>query len=255
MSRPPRRYTANTLLQALSDDDLDLLKPDLTRVELTRGKVLVEPETRVAQVYFPEGGVVSIVSIMARSGHVETGLFGREGVSATCLLLGTDRSPHQTFVQIDGATALAIEADRYLAAVRGSETLRTMLLRYVQTVMVQSTQTMASAGNRRLEPRLARWLLMCHDRIDGDEIALTHEYMGLMISAERSGVTLTLHILEGAGMIWSKRGRVIIRDRALLAELAGDSYGLAEAEYRRLIGPLGHDSSVTSIGGQRALIV
>jgi hypothetical protein len=80
---------------------------------------------------------------------------------------------------------------------------------------------------------------MCHDRIDGDEIALTHEFMGMMISADRSNVTVTLHILEGAGMIRSLRGRVIIRDRQKLEELAGDSYGVPEAEYRRLIGPLG----------------
>ncbi|RYY06288.1 MAG: helix-turn-helix domain-containing protein [Alphaproteobacteria bacterium] len=121
--------------------------------------------------------------------------------------------------------------------------MRTMLLRYVQTVLVQSAQSTATNVTHRIEGRLARWLLMCHDRIDGDEIALTHEFMGMMISADRSNVTVTLHILEGAGMIRAKRGRVIILDRDKIEELAGDGYGVPEAEYRQLIGPLGRSAA------------
>ena len=253
MSQPDQPYTTNTLLSALSDDDLELLKPHLTRVELARRQVLVTPNKAVEHVYFPEGGIVSIVSIMAQSGRIEAGIFGREGVSATCLLLGTDRSPHETFVQVDGSTALRIDTDRYFAAIRESESLRTMLLRYVQTVLVQTAQSMATNATQRVEARLARWLLMCHDRVDGDEIALTHEFMGTMISAERSGVTITLHILEGAGMIRSTRGLVVIRDRDKLEELAGDSYGVPEAEYRHLIGPLGPPSVVLPFEGRAHL--
>jgi CRP-like cAMP-binding protein len=244
MSQPGQLQTANTLLQALSDEDRALLAPHLTRVDLTRGQVLVTPNEPVEHVYFPEGGIVSIVSVMALSGRIEAGIFGREGVSATCLLLGTDRSPHESFVQVDHSTALRIDTEPYLAAIQASESLRTTLLRYVQTVLVQSAQSMATNAIQRLEARLARWLLMCHDRIDGDEIALTHEFMGMMISAERSGVTITLHILEGAGMIRSERGRVIIRDRDKLEELAGDGYGMSEAEYRHLIGPIGRKTVV-----------
>ena len=128
-----------------------------------------------------------------------------------------------------------------------------MLLRYVQTVLVQTAQSMATNATQRVEARLARWLLMCHDRIDGDEIALTHEFMGMMIAAERSGVTITLHILEGAGMIRSKRGRVIILDRDKLEGLAGDSYGVPEAEYRHLIGPLEPQSTLLPFDGRTAL--
>ena len=144
-----------------------------------------------------------------------------------------------------GATALCIDTDQYLAAIEQSGTLRTMLLRYVQTVLVQSAQSTATNAHHRVEARLARWLLMCHDRVEGHEIALTHEFMGMMIAAERSGVTVTLHMLEGAGMIYSKRGRVIIRDRGMLEDLAGDSYGVPEAEYRYLIGPLGRTSATS----------
>ena len=239
MSHRDHPYTANTLLAALSDDDLGLLKPDLVRVPLIREQIILTAHQPVEHVYFPEGGIVSIVSEMSKSGRTEAGIFGRDGVSATCLLLGSDRSPHESFVQVGPMNALRIDSDRYLAALAQSATLRTMLLRYVQTVLVQSAQSTATNATHRIESRLARWLLMCDDRIDGDEIMLTHEFMGMMISADRSNVTVTLHILEGAGMIRSKRGRVIILDRGKLAELAGDSYGVPEAEYRRLIGPLG----------------
>jgi CRP-like cAMP-binding protein len=251
MPRPDERFTANTLLGALRADDLALLKPHLTRVPLAREQMIVVPHQPVEHVYFPEGGVVSIVSVMPQSGRTEAGIFGRDGVSATCLLLGTDRSPHETFVQVAGSTALRIDTDRYLAAIGQSESLRMMLLRYVQTVLVQSAQSAATNASHRVEARLARWLLMCHDRIDGNE--MTHEFMGMMISADRSGVTVTLHILEGAGMIWSKRGRVIIRNREMLEDLAGDSYGVPEAEYRNLIGPLGRSAvepSADAIGSR-----
>jgi CRP-like cAMP-binding protein len=244
VSQPNDSYTPNLLLNALSADDLALLKPHLTRVPLEREQVIVMPEHPIEHVYFPEGGVVSIVSVMAGSGRTEAGIFGLEGVSATCLLLGTDRSPHESFVQIGPATALRIDTEHYLAAIRQSETLRTILLRYVQTVMVQSAQSTATNASHRIESRLARWLIMCHDRIAGDELSLTHEFMGMMISADRSNVTVTLHILEGAGMIHSKRGRVIIRDREKLEELAGDGYGVPEAEYRQLIAPFGGGSNV-----------
>jgi CRP-like cAMP-binding protein len=244
MSQPFQMQTPNTLIGALSDEDRMLLQPHMIRVDLSVRQMLVTPRTPVEHVYFPEGGVVSIVSVMKQSGRIEAGIFGREGVSATCLLLGTDRSPHETFVQVGPMSALRIDAAPYLAAIQKSESLRITLLRYVQTALVQSTQSMATNINQQVEARLARWLLMCHDRLDGEEIALTHEFMGMMISAERSSVTITLHILEGAGMIRSERGRVIIRDRAKLEELAGDGYGIPEAEYRRLIGPLGRQSIV-----------
>ncbi|HEX8382753.1 MAG TPA: Crp/Fnr family transcriptional regulator [Sphingomonas sp.] len=239
MSRSDEIQTNNILLAALSPDDRALLARDVTRVPLPRDLVLVSADRPVDHVYFPEDGVTSVVADMPDSGRTEVGIFGRDGMSASFLLLGADRSPHGTFVQVAGRSALRIDADRFLAAVDESATLRIGLLRYVQAFVIQTAQSAATNAHHRIESRLARWLLMVHDRLDTDEIPLTHEFMGMMIAAERSGVTVTLHILEGAGMIRSKRGRVIILDRDKLTELAGDSYGLPEAEYRRLIGPFG----------------
>ena len=253
MPKSQQDLSRNTLLSILSAGDRALLEPHLERLKLGREQVLIEPDKSIEHVYFPEGGIASITSNSAESGATEVGIFGREGMSATALLLGSDRSPHKTFIQVDGAHALRIDARRFVEAVEASATLRQTMLRYVQTLLVQTCQSAVANARYQIEARLARWLLMCHDRSDGDEVGLTHEFMAMMIGAQRSGVTVALHILEGSGMIRSKRGRVIIRDREKLEELAGDSYGPAEAEYRRLVAPFGRSPEVTLLGASLRL--
>jgi CRP-like cAMP-binding protein len=231
--------TSNLLLSLMSPDDLALLAPDLEKITLTRRQVLTAPGQQIEHVYFLEGGVASVVSNSADAVMTEVGVFGREGLSSISVLLGSDRSPHETFLQVDGTSAYRIGVDRFRAAIAESPRLKDLLLRYVQTFLIQVANSVASNAHSRIEARLARWLLMCHDRIDGDDVHLTHEFMSMMVAAQRTGVTLTLHILEGAGIIQSQRARITILDRDKLEALAGDSYGQPEAEYRRLIGPMG----------------
>jgi CRP-like cAMP-binding protein len=223
----------------MSPDDLALLAPHLEKIPLTRRQVLTVPGQPIEHVYFLEGGVASVVSTSADSVMTEVGIIGREGLSSLPVLLGSDRSPHETFLQIDGAPAYRIAVDRFRDAIAQSPRLKDLLLRYVQTFLIQIANSVVSNAHSRIEVRLARWLLMCHDRIDGDEVHLTHEFMSMMVAAQRTGVTLTLHILEGAGIIQSQRARITILDRDKLEELAGECYGQPEAEYRRLIGPMG----------------
>ena len=239
MSDSTEAYSTTILLQSLGDDDLALLKPHFSRKQMAVEQTLLHADRPIEHVWFPEGGVASIVAMTQDHGWTEVGIFGWDGFAGTALLLGSDQSPHEVFIQVDGHTGLRIEADRFLEAVERSVTLRKALLRYVQTLLVQSAQSAVSNAHQRIEARLARWILMCHDRMEGDEIALTHKFMAMMIAAERSGVTVSLHVLEGAGLIRSKRGRVVVLDRHGLQELSGDGYGQPEAEYRRLIGPFG----------------
>ena len=149
-------------------------------------------------------------------------------------------------MQIDGSTALRIPIADMLAAMDQSKTLRASVLLYVHTLMLQMAYNVLSNARHPLEARLARWLLMCHDRSDSDELTITHEFMAVMIGAQRTGVTVTLHVLEGGGSIRSKRGRVIILNRERLAELAGSSYGIPEAEYTRLIADFGRGGGQVS---------
>jgi CRP-like cAMP-binding protein len=231
----------NLLLDSLSHGDLSLLKPFFTRDKMERGKLLIPANQSIEHVWFPEGGVASVVAHKIDSGPTEVGIFGRDGFAGMPLLLGADTSVHEIFIQVEGSTGLCIETPHFLNAIDRSATLRTALLRYVQTFIIQTADSAISNAHQRIEARLARWLLMCHDRNDGDEIMLTHEFMAMMIAADRSSVTVSLHVLEGAGMIRSKRGRVLILDRETLEDLAGEGYGRPEAEYRKLIAPFGKD--------------
>jgi CRP-like cAMP-binding protein len=117
-----------------------------------------------------------------------------------------------------------------------SRALRSLLLAYVQALLAQTTSTVLANGHAKLEERLARWLLMVHDRTDGMTITLTHEFLAVMLGVRRAGVTVALHLLEGKGLIRSTRRQIVILNRRGLIEEAHGSYGAAEEEYRRLIG-------------------
>ena len=230
--------SSNLLIGSMSPEDRALLAPHFVRVDLDRGEPLITAGRPIEHVWFPEGGIASVVAEAVTGTKTEVGIFGREGMSSIAVMLATDRMPMDTFIQVDGGMALRIHVDHLRAATTTSPSLRNLLLRFCHCFMIQISFSSVANAHHMIEGRLARWLLMCHDRVDGDEIALTHEFMAMMIAAQRTGVTIALHILEGAGMIRAKRGRVTIVDRELLMELAGDSYGASEAEYARLIAPL-----------------
>ena len=197
-------------------------------------QVLIPAHSLIEIVYFPEEGFVSITADAPRA-RVEIGLVGREGVAgAGPILLGDDRSPHTYFVQMAGHT-LSLDAKVLRTASERSAAVRRLLYRYLQTQFVQTAQTAFANACGNTSTRLARWLLMCHDRIDGDMVTVTQEFMSFMLSVERPGITAALRSLETDGLVRTHRGRVEILDRDGLLDLAGYSYGVAEVEYDRLI--------------------
>jgi len=204
-------------------------------MSLPVGTRLAEPNTPIQHVYFLEQGIASVVASTPQGRRIEVGIIGREGLTGLPVLLGTDRTPHACFVQTPGA-GWRIRADDLRRAMAASAALHQHLLRFVQAFMVQMGQTALANACHVLEQRLARWLLMCHDRVDGDGLATTHEFLSLMLSVRRPGVTMALQALEERGLISTKRGQIVVLDRAGLEAVAGDSYGLCETEYRRLIG-------------------
>ena len=242
--------TTNILLYSMEAEDYLLFQPGLTRVALPLRYTLHEAEELIERVYFPENGVVSVVSNEPDGKQIEIGIFGREGMSGTAAVLGSDRSPYETYMQIAGASGLSLATTMLQQAMRDSAKLSALLLRYVQTTIVQATSSVTAAAAYSIEQRLARWLLMCHDRVDGDELYLTHEFMAKMLGSRRASVTLALHLLEGRHLIASKRHSVTIHSRTGLEQAAGGSYGFAEAEYSRLMGiPLSRSDVQT---GQQA---
>jgi CRP-like cAMP-binding protein len=233
MPQPNQAETRNRLLATLSADDFGLLQQDLEAVSLALRQVLEKPHEPVECVYFVEQGITSVVGMGNHRKRVEIGLVGYEGMTGVTVVLGSGSSPHETYMQVAGA-GLCLRADGLRKAMQASESLRAILLRYAQAFMVQTAHT-AIAGHAKLEERLARWLLMAHDRIDGDELPLVHEFLALMLGVRRPGVTVALQILEGRGLIRAERGCITVVDREGLEEAANGSYGIPEAEYRRLI--------------------
>ena len=236
---PLQPSTPNLLLRSLSGADSALLAPHFERVKLEQGASLFKPNEPIETVHFPESGVASTVAEQEGGDLVEIGLYGRDGMSGAAVVLDAGQSPQASMVQVGDMTSLAISSERLLEACDGSRGLLNTLLRYVHTLSVQTALTAAANAHYALPERLARWLLVCHDRVEGDHIELTHEFMAMMLAVRRSGVTVTLHALEGSGCIKAKRGLVTVTSREKLEEIAGDSYGAPEAEYRRLIGPFG----------------
>jgi CRP-like cAMP-binding protein len=242
MIGPNQEMVKNHLLRNMAPADYGLLQLLLVATDLPQGMVLSEPGKPFSRACFPDSGIGSVVALSPEGHRSEVGITGRDGMLGFTLLLDVDQTPHETFMQVAG-TGYFVEADALARACRTSLSLRTSLLRYVQAYSVQTSFTALSNATHTVEVRLARWLLMSHDRTEGDVIALTHEFIALMLGVTRSSVTLALHILEGAHLIRSMRGRMIIRDRTGLEQLAHDAYGSAEDEYERLIGPLRNSRS------------
>jgi CRP-like cAMP-binding protein len=225
----------NRLLASLSIADFDLLEPHLEPVALGLRKHLEKPNRRIDAVYFPESGFASVVAVQSNGKEVEVGLIGREGMTGLPIVLGNHRSPHATYIQSAGM-GQRILATELRQATQASVSLRDSLLKFVQAFGVQTAHTAISNAQSKLDVRLARWLLMAHDRIGDDTLTLTHEFLSLMLGVRRPGVTETLHGLREKGLIAYGRGQITVSDRKGMERTAGEAYGTPEAEYRRLIG-------------------
>jgi CRP-like cAMP-binding protein len=204
----------------------------LTPVELAVRDHLEWPNKPIKYVAFPETGIISVVANGARKKQLEIGIIGREGMTGLMVVLGNDQSPYAAYAQVAGR-AQRTTADDLRSAMKASATLAGVLLRYVQAFMIQTSQTALSNGSAKLEERLARWLLMAHDRVENDELPLIHDFLALMLGVRRPGVTVALHSLEQQGLIHPHRGSIRVLDRKGLEQVANASYGVAEAEYER----------------------
>lgn len=238
MPHPTQSFVRNSLLSVIDATGYAVIGPHLEPVDLPRGTVLIEAGKPFMHAHFFNSGIGSIVVSTVDSRRVEAGIFGREGLSGFGCLLGVDQCPQTTLVQVEGeGYRVSIEALRH--ACQQSASLRETLLRYVHVFISQTSYTALSNANQSIEGRLARWLLMCHDRVTGDDIALTHEFLSIMLAVQRPSVTTALHVIEGYGFIKTRRGHIAIKDRDALVDFADGMYGVPEAEYRRLIGPFG----------------
>lgn len=223
----------NKLLCALSPDDLEVLRPHLTPVELPPGTTVSLPGPGPG-IHFIETGFLSII-LPVGSLDTEMGLVGCEGMLGVPAALGSDTVPYRAIVRHRGhALCMPVDAFRRIAATR--PTIGALVLRFVQAEIAQLAYTSFANAYLSVPGRLARWLLMAHDRIDGETLTLTHDVLSFGLGVQRPRVTVSLHDLEGGHMIRSDRGKLTIRDRSKLEAFVGDCYGPAEAAYALLIG-------------------
>jgi len=230
---PPERADRNAILRYLSEEDYGLLRPRLEPVEMPVRFPLATAGRPMDAVYFPEAGIASITTSVRHEIPIEIGIVGREGVANLPALMGIDRSPSDSFMQIQG-TGFRIGVERLREAMAQSPTLMPILLRFVHVYMVQTASTVLANGRAHIPERLARWLLMASDRVDGERIALTHEFLATMLGVRRPGVTVALREFERRGLIDGARGVITILDRSAIETEANGYYGIAEAEFERL---------------------
>lgn len=233
------RSSRNILLGQLAPSDRALLEPHLEAMPVACGMTMIRPADPLDALFFPDDALLALEGGTHDSRRMEIGVVGNEGMLGWPLLLGSDRSPHAAIVQMRSGTVHRIARQPLENACRRSTTLLVQLLQFVDTIIMQMGQAIASHLHDTLDRRLARFLLMRHDRVTGDVLLLHHDEMAISLHVRRASITDQLHVLEGERLIRCRRGRVTVRDRPGLEAFAGEAYGGAEARYRALIAPFG----------------
>lgn len=227
----------NRLLRGFDPGDFSALRPHAKLVPLTTRLQLVVPGETIEFAWFVDTGVVSVATESPDGRQIEVGLVGCEGMVDVATVNGADRSPLNSFVQVSGQ-AWQIPAAALRRAMDASPPLRERLSNFVQTLLVQVSQSALANGVGNIDERLARGLLMSHDRVVGTDIEMTHELLAVMLGVRRAGVTVALQALSNAGLIAAGRGHIEVLDRSGLERYANEIYGVPEAEYDRLFGTL-----------------
>jgi CRP-like cAMP-binding protein len=225
------------------------LNPSMIAEVIETGRLVVlktpqpiyEAGSPIREVYFPIDAVLSVVAQMRDGGAIEVGTVGREGVSAIPLLLGATTSANESYCQVPGR-AFVISSDRFRRLLSvGDEQFRHVLDRFLQAYVNMLGQLAACNGMHTIYERCARWLLLTHDRVNSDKIALTHEYLAMMLGARRSGVTIAAATLQQAGFIRYVHGHIVILDRKGLEDASCECYGVARAQFGPLLGSMDGD--------------
>ena len=236
MPKPqPKPRDHNRILASLPPSSYRRLLSRMEVVPFPRRQSLQEPDKPVSHVYFPRNGVASIVTRMAEGGIIEVATIGNEGFVGLSAFFGDGRFPMEIFVQIPGE-AVRMKADTFRREVRADEAFAKVIRRYAQALLVQIAQSFACNRVHPIDERCARWLLMSHDRVLGEEIDLTQEFLAEMLGVRRAGVTRAAGILRHRKLIDYRRGKIRIIDRKGLEKAACKCYGFIRSEHDRQMG-------------------
>jgi CRP-like cAMP-binding protein len=217
------RTVKNVLLLSIPDREYNLIRPYLEYVELEHHKMLHDQGQQIEFACFPNDGMVSLVVSTSDGRSVEVGIVGREGMVGTPLAVGLRRAPYDAIIQIPG-NGIMIDSKRLTSQLSSTPRLWLVLTRFVLMQGLQMAQVAACNRLHELEQRLARWLLMCQDRVDSERLFLTHEFLAQMLGTGRPSVSLAIGMLEHAGLIENIRGIIRVINRKSLEDSACECY-------------------------------
>lgn len=234
MSQIPHHRIKNRLLSALPSSEYERLLPYLESVSLPLKQIIYAPNEPIEYVYFPNSGIISLVNLTEDGGTVEAATVGNEGMVGIPVLLGADRMVGQAITQIVG-DAVRMKVDVFRREVTSATPLYNLLLRYTQALINFISQSVACNRLHSVEERCCRWLLLCQDRVESDEFALTQEFLSQMLGVRRASVSVVAAILQKAGLIRYSRGRMQICDRLGLEGTSCECYRIVKQEFDRLL--------------------
>ena len=224
-----RAPVANRLLAALPEKEYQRLLPELEQVTLPFAEVLYEPGDRIRHVYFPNDSIISLLAEVAERSTLEVCIVGSEGMAGIPVFMGVDTSRYRALVQGAG-TAMRMSAASLRTESEHVGSLHRLLHRYSHSLLTQVSQTAACNRFHTVDARLARWLLMTHDRLGSDEFRLTQEFMSNMLGVRREGVTRAAVDLQRQKLISYSRGRITVLNRTGLEALSCNCYRIIQAE-------------------------
>ena len=225
----------NRLLSTLPKEEYERLQPNLQPVTLSLGGVIYEPGAELGYVYFPTTCVISFLYTMENGSTAEMGLAGNDGVVGVAVFLGGKTTSNRAIVQVAG-DAFRMKANVVREEFARGGALQRLLLRYTQALVTHISQTAVCNRLHCGEKRLGRLLLLVHDRVQADELAITQESLSHLLGGRRESVTVAAGRLQDAGLIRYSRGNIKILDRAGLEAAACECYRIVKQEFDRLLG-------------------
>lgn len=226
---------SNQLLKALPRDVLRRMVSGLELVDLKMGQVLYETSQPIGSVYFPTTAVVSMICMLENKDSAEIAIVGNEGMLGVFLFMSQHASPSYTVVQATGQ-AYRLGADRFNSEFYRAGPLFKLMLRYIQALITQMTQNAICNRYHTLDQQLCRWLLLSLDRVQGNELVMTHEHISEMLGFRRVGVTVAAGKLQAAGLIQYHRGKILVLSREGLEARVCECYPLVQHEFECLLG-------------------
>jgi len=228
MTNQPR--PANRILTALPHEEFERLRPKLREINFHIGETVYLPEQKMDYAYFVNSGIVSWLAAVENGNTVEAGVIGPEGIAGVAIVLGANSTPNQGLAQSE-VRASRIAAKDLIPEFRQNGKLSEMILRFVQSMFTQVAQTAACNRLHTLDQRLARWLLMTHDRSADSKLPLTQEFLSRMLGVRRAGVSVAANSLRQQGVIDYHRGDIVIVDRPGVEGLSCECYKIVKHEY------------------------